>query len=152
MPVLKISQIEFEMQLILEVTFRLDEIDPIAQQILEKLRHKVVIFEAEMGSGKTTLIKSLLKTMGTTEVVSSPTFSLVNEYETRDKTAYHFDLYRIKSTAEAIDAGFLHYLEEDARLFIEWPDKIMQLLPAHYHLIHLEVLDDLTRKLSLWTV
>lgn len=152
MPALKISQIEFKMQQNFDVTFRLDEIEQVAHQISKMLQHQVVIFEAEMGSGKTTLIKSLLKTMGTTEVVSSPTFSLVNEYETRDKTAYHFDLYRIKSTAEAIDAGFLHYLEEDARLFIEWPDKIMQLLPANYHLIRLEVLDDLTRRLSLWTV
>lgn len=140
------------MQLIFEITFRLDEIDQIAQQTIENLHHKVVIFEAEMGSGKTTFIKFLLKNMGTTEMVCSPTFSLVNEYETADMPAYHFDLYRIKDTAEAINAGFLHYVEENAWVFIEWPEKVLPLLPPHYHIIRIQPIDDQTRTLSLWTL
>lgn len=135
-----------------DFTYTLDEIEQVAEQIIDKLEYKLVVFEAEMGSGKTTLIKSILKKLGSTDLVSSPTFSLVNEYETSGKPAYHFDFYRLKNTDEALDTGFLHYLEEDAWLLVEWPQKIMHFLPEHYHLISLKPIDDKTRTVSLWTL
>lgn len=132
-----------------QITYKLEEIDATASKILERLHHPVVVFDAEMGSGKTTLIKALLRQMGSPDMVSSPTFSLVNEYFTTHKTVYHFDLYRLKNAEEALDMGFLHYVNQDALLLIEWPEKVREYLPEHYHVIRLRTIDANTRALSL---
>jgi tRNA threonylcarbamoyladenosine biosynthesis protein TsaE len=94
---------------------------------------KIWLFEGEMGAGKTTFIQALCKTMGVTAPVQSPTFSLVNEYITSDNIlVYHFDFYRIRTQAEALDIGFEEYLYSGNYCFIEWSSKIPDLLPTQY--------------------
>lgn len=102
----------------------------ISDHIIEKgLNFKIWIFDGEMGAGKTTLIKSICKNLGVMDEVSSPTFSIVNEYKTVDgKTVYHFDFYRVKSIEEAYDMGVEDYFNSGNLCLIEWPEKIKEIL------------------------
>jgi len=93
---------------------------------------KIFVFEGEMGAGKTTFIKTVCEELGVTDVVSSPTFSIVNEYETSDATVYHFDFYRIKNLQEAYDLGYEEYFYSGDYCLIEWPERIAELLPDSY--------------------
>ncbi|MBE7442615.1 MAG: tRNA (adenosine(37)-N6)-threonylcarbamoyltransferase complex ATPase subunit type 1 TsaE [Flavobacteriales bacterium] len=106
------------------------DLDQICEKLIEQFHHKVILFYGEMGNGKTTLIKQLCKKLGVTEPTSSPTFSIVNEYKTNDnKTIYHFDFYRIKNETEVLDFGYEEYLYSNNFCFIEWPEKIPNMLP-----------------------
>lgn len=112
------------------VAKNIDDLDSICEKLIEQFNHKVVLFYGEMGNGKTTLIKQLCKKLGVTESTSSPTFSIVNEYKTTDnKTIYHFDFYRIKDESEVLDFGYEEYLYSGNFCFIEWPEKIPNMLP-----------------------
>jgi tRNA threonylcarbamoyladenosine biosynthesis protein TsaE len=91
--------------------------------------HKIFAFDGEMGAGKTTFIKAICKYLGITDLVSSPTFSLVNEYESNSGPLYHFDFYRIKDPTEAYDIGYEEYFYSGSICLIEWPEKIEELLP-----------------------
>jgi len=93
---------------------------------------KIFVFEGEMGAGKTTFIKTVCEELGVTDVVSSPTFSIVNEYETSDATVYHFDFYRIKNIREAYDIGYEEYFYSGNICLIEWPERVAELLPENY--------------------
>lgn len=109
----------------------LSQLPAAAQELLRLFgAEKVVAFEGEMGSGKTTIIKALCDCLGVKDNVSSPTFSIVNEYFTENgETIYHFDFYRLKSLREALDIGVEEYFYSGAYCFIEWPEKIGELLP-----------------------
>lgn len=134
----------------MELIYSLEEINAISNKILEQNPKKVVVFNADMGVGKTTFIKSLLKNLGVIDTISSPTFSLINEYKTIDnQIVYHFDFYRLKSENEAYDFGVEEYLYSNHWCFIEWAEKIPNLLPQHYSIIDLELLDNGKRKLVL---
>ena len=111
----------------------IQELPELAKKIISKFQHKIILFEGEMGAGKTTLIKEIIAQMGTDDETSSPTFSIVNEYETEMGKVFHFDLYRIKSEMEALDFGIEEYLDSGAYCFIEWPDKLGSLLPDLHH-------------------
>ncbi|XLS27501.1 tRNA (adenosine(37)-N6)-threonylcarbamoyltransferase complex ATPase subunit type 1 TsaE [Flavobacteriaceae bacterium M23B6Z8] len=132
--------------------YRLSELDAVAKKIINRLKNQVVLFYGPMGTGKTTLIKSLVKELGITHETASPTFSLVNEYGEEGSKVYHFDLYRINSPEEALDIGFEEYLDEDAWFFIEWPQHIESLLTGNTTRIDIEVTSNETRKLSLTTL
>ena len=108
----------------------LKKLPEIAKQILEQsAAKKIFLFYADMGVGKTTLIKELSLHLGVTDIVSSPTFSIVNEYKTcRDKNIYHFDFYRLEDEREAFDIGYEEYMSGDNYCFIEWPEKIPNLI------------------------
>ncbi|MFT2010566.1 tRNA (adenosine(37)-N6)-threonylcarbamoyltransferase complex ATPase subunit type 1 TsaE [Pontibacter sp. 13R65] len=105
-----------------------------ASVLIEQARQEpVVVFEGPMGAGKTTLIKEFCRQMGVTENVSSPTFALVNEYETAEGSLiYHFDFYRIKEEREALEIGALEYFDSGNMCLIEWPSLIPNLLPDTY--------------------
>ncbi|SDG86820.1 tRNA (adenosine(37)-N6)-threonylcarbamoyltransferase complex ATPase subunit type 1 TsaE [Psychroflexus sediminis] len=133
----------------MQLTYKLEDLDKIAAQILEKANSKYMLFSGEMGVGKTTLIKELVKQLGSTDQVSSPTFSLVNEYEAENTAIYHFDFYRIEDEAEAFDMGFEDYLNDSHYVVIEWPEKISNLWPEHYTLIELSEDEDQLRTLTL---
>lgn len=134
----------------MEITFSLDEINNVAELIVAAQPNKVILFNGEMGAGKTTFIKQLCKTLGVTEATSSPTFSLVNEYETSDnQTIYHFDFYRLKKETEALDMGVDDYLYSGNWCFIEWAEKIANLLPESYSTITIEVQPNNKRLLKL---
>ncbi|WP_428327653.1 tRNA (adenosine(37)-N6)-threonylcarbamoyltransferase complex ATPase subunit type 1 TsaE [Mucilaginibacter sp.] len=111
--------------------------------------NKIFLFYGDMGAGKTTLIKSLCECLGTTETVTSPTFSIVNEYIGTDNRIFHFDFYRLKNQSEAFDMGYEEYFYSDAYCFIEWPERIPDLLPAHYVNVKIRVLNDNTREIII---
>lgn len=116
----------------MKITYVLSEIDSIAAQIIECAKSNVLLFDGNMGVGKTTLITSLAKQLGVSETVSSPTFSIVNEYRTLDnKVIYHFDLYRINHEEEVLDIGFEEYIAQGDWVFIEWPDRIPNFIPEN---------------------
>ncbi|WP_316819535.1 tRNA (adenosine(37)-N6)-threonylcarbamoyltransferase complex ATPase subunit type 1 TsaE [Pedobacter gandavensis] len=128
----------------------LDGLDQAAQKVLEFAQdERIFIFEGEMGAGKTTFIKALSKALGVTEVVSSPTFSIVNEYEGHAGIIYHFDFYRIKNLQEAYDIGYEEYFYSDHICLIEWPEKVSELLPEHYVKIEITAPGETERLLSI---
>jgi tRNA threonylcarbamoyladenosine biosynthesis protein TsaE len=103
-----------------------------ASQILEEAEgNRIFLFYAEMAMGKTTLIKELCKQLGVEDNVSSPTFSIVNEYAGKQEKIYHFDFYRIKDEQEAFDLGYEEYFYSGNYCFVEWPEKIENLLPEN---------------------
>ena len=102
-----------------------------------------------MGAGKTTLIKSLCECLGTTEPVTSPTFSIVNEYIGANSRIYHFDFYRLKNETEALDMGYEEYFYSGAYCFIEWPEKIPGLLPEHYISVGISETADNSREIII---
>jgi tRNA threonylcarbamoyladenosine biosynthesis protein TsaE len=106
----------------------------IARKILENYpEERVFAFFGDLGAGKTTLIKSLCKVLGVTEEVTSPSFAIINEYEAGGiDLIYHFDFYRIKKLVEVLDIGYEEYLYSGYYCFLEWADKIEELLPEHY--------------------
>jgi tRNA threonylcarbamoyladenosine biosynthesis protein TsaE len=94
---------------------------------------KIFLFEGEMGAGKTTFIKAICASMGVADVVSSPTFSIVNEYQgDNNQRIYHFDFYRIEDQREAYDIGYEEYFYSGDICLVEWPEKIRDLLPQEY--------------------
>lgn len=134
----------------MEITFSLNEINKVAELIVAAQPNKILLFNGEMGAGKTTFIKQLCKTLGVTEATSSPTFSLVNEYETTDnQIVYHFDFYRLKNEIEALDMGVDDYLHSGNWCFIEWSENIANLIPETHSTITIEILDDGKRLLKL---
>lgn len=132
-----------------EIIYLQNQIDQIAQQFLRKAQSKIVCLYGEMGAGKTTLIKALVKELGGDESACSPTFGIVNEYylKTGEVLGYHFDFYRLEEETEALDLGLEDYLSQDVWIFMEWPEKINSFLPDDVSKITIEVIDNHTRKL-----
>jgi len=134
----------------MEIEYSLDKINEVAHKILTENTHKILLFQGEMGAGKTTLIKALCKVLTVHDAISSPTFSLVNEYETEaGEILYHFDFYRIKNQQEALDMGAEDYFYSGNYCFIEWAEKIPDLIPNNHSIIKIESIDSNTRKLTL---
>jgi len=128
----------------------LKDLPKIASAILADLsEERIFAFNAKMGAGKTTLIKAICKVLNVKEIVSSPTFSLVNEY-TSEKfgPVFHFDFYRIKKIDEVYDIGYEEYLFSDAYCFIEWPELVVDLLPEKFVQIDIEVGEDEERTIK----
>ena len=133
----------------IEFTYDLQDIDVIASRILEHLKCKKILFNGEMGAGKTTFINALIKAMGSTDMATSPTFSIVNEYTVPNDKIYHFDFYRIESIDEAYNFGIEDYLSSDNWLFMEWPERISDLLTDDVQTITLTSVDSKKRSLKL---
>ncbi|WP_038336105.1 tRNA (adenosine(37)-N6)-threonylcarbamoyltransferase complex ATPase subunit type 1 TsaE [Empedobacter falsenii] len=119
----------------------LDELPEVAQKIIDQLQYKLITFEGEMGAGKTTFIKEFVKALGTNDEISSPTFSIVNEYDTDKGKVYHFDFYRLNHEDEALDFGIEEYLYSNQYCLMEWPNKIANFIPDEHHTITLENVD-----------
>ena len=134
----------------MNITFSIEQLPSVAQNILDQNPNKVILFNGEMGVGKTTLIKQLCKTLGVKDATSSPTFSLVNEYQTdNNQTVYHFDFYRLNKETEALDMGVDDYLYSGNWCFIEWSEKIENLIPQQHTVITIELLPNGDRSLEL---
>lgn len=133
----------------MEIVFTLDELELVAQKVIDQQPSKVILFHGEMGVGKTTLIKQLCKSLGVSSATSSPTFSLVNEYETIDnQVVYHFDFYRLKNETEALDMGADDYFYSGNWCFIEWAEKIPNLIPDEHAVITIELVENGKRHLT----
>ncbi|MFM7023135.1 MAG: tRNA (adenosine(37)-N6)-threonylcarbamoyltransferase complex ATPase subunit type 1 TsaE [Flavobacteriales bacterium] len=126
------------------------ELKNIAAQILQNFaQHRIFLLEGEMGAGKTTLTKAFCEILHCENAASSPTFSIVNEYfSPQHRTVYHFDCYRLKSENEALDIGIEDYLDSNFYCFIEWPEKIFNLIPANHIVIQIEEAN-LIRKITV---
>ena len=126
-----------------------EELCAVAKMILEKYNSKVFLFYGEMGVGKTSFIKKFCKELGVSDVVSSPTFSIVNQYSNvNDEIIYHFDFYRTEKQDEVFDIGYEEYLFSSSYCFIEWPEKLEDLLPTNYLKINMK-LDDNNRIINI---
>ena len=133
----------------MRVSFTLDTIEDVAKDLLAQLDCKTVLFYGEMGAGKTTLIRALVKALGGTTEASSPTFSLINEYQVNDDIVYHFDFYRLNNAEEALDIGIDDYFSSEHYIFVEWPDKIDVLLPEMSVKVYIKIVDNCSRALDL---
>ncbi|PZD78325.1 tRNA (adenosine(37)-N6)-threonylcarbamoyltransferase complex ATPase subunit type 1 TsaE [Mesonia sp. K7] len=112
----------------MELDYSLREIEDVAKTIIENASSKTLLFYGDLGAGKTTLIKTIVCLLGSDDIVTSPTFSLVNEYKNKKEIMYHFDFYRIENEDEAYDIGFEEYFTSGKWLFIEWPENISNIL------------------------
>lgn len=121
-------------------TLSLEDLQQVAKTILKDMdNNNIFAINGNMGVGKTTLIKDFCKALGVQEVVSSPTFALVNEYSgANNNLVYHFDFYRIKKIDEVFDIGYEEYFYSDNYCFIEWPELVLELLPQSYVYILIE--------------
>jgi tRNA threonylcarbamoyladenosine biosynthesis protein TsaE len=135
----------------MDIVYTLAELPSVASRFLETVSlPAVVAFHGDMGAGKTTFTHALCDAMGVLGNVSSPTFSLVNEYRTRDgATLYHMDWYRLKGPEEALQAGMEEYLYSGDTCLVEWPDRAPGILPEGTLHVRLEVLDPFTRRLRV---
>jgi len=131
----------------MDKVFGLQDLDAISKDIIRSAQGlSVWLINGEMGAGKTTLAKSICRELSVTEVVSSPTFSIINEYKTAEgKSIFHFDFYRLKSEVEAFDIGVNEYFESGSICLVEWAEKIPSLIPEHYFEITLQI-NDLTSR------
>ena len=133
----------------MSITYNLAQIDEAVEFILKHTKSKILLFYGEMGAGKTTLIKSLAAALKSIDKVSSPTFSLVNEYHTPQENIYHFDFYRLEDENEALDIGIEEYLSSNNWIFIEWPQNISGFLENEYQKVEISIEDEKTRLLNL---
>ena len=129
--------------------FDIADIGLVAKQIIESANSKIILFYGNLGVGKTTLINAIVKELGSIQDASSPTFSIVNEYELKNGLVYHFDFYRLNEEIEAFDIGFEDYLYSGNWCFIEWPDKVENLLPENINEVYIEKDDDSKRNIKL---
>ena len=128
------------------------DLELIGKKIIKYSNKKsnIFTFEGEMGVGKTALIKIILKHLKVKDLVKSPTFSIVNEYLTSEnKIIYHFDFFRIKDKIEVINIGFEDYLDSSNFCFIEWPNRIKNLLPNDINKIKMEYISETKRKIII---
>jgi len=128
----------------------LPKIAPQIRQFAEENQRKIWVLQGEMGAGKTTLIKAIGKAFGILDRISSPTFSIINEYASdKEDIFYHFDFYRLMAQEEAVEIGCEDYFYSENYCFLEWAERIPDLLPDHYLLISIQVDEYERRSLNL---
>ena len=130
--------------------YTIEELPQIAKDVIANSEHKIMLFYGKMGVGKTTLIKEIVKQLGVLDNVSSPTFSLVNEYHsTNNDKVFHFDFYRIDHEEEALDMGIEEYFYSNSWCLVEWPNKVENLLPLKSVTITITANDNQLRTIEL---
>jgi len=133
-----------------KVKYSLNKIHEISQLVIDKIKTiKIVLLRGELGSGKTTLVKSVLKKMGVNECVTSPTFSIVNEYDFSENIIYHFDLYRIENIEELDVIGFEDYIYSQKICFIEWPEIVLNNIKLKYLDLEIRNLGEDKREITI---
>ena len=123
------------------MNLEIENIREVARKFVEEIgERRVFAFYGKMGAGKTTFIKAVCEELGVEDVITSPTFAIVNEYTTGENSIYHFDFYRIKKLEEVYDMGYEEYFYSGALCFIEWPELIEELLPEDAVKVNIETL------------
>ena len=135
----------------MEISYHFDEIDQIAAEFLKQTKgFTIFAFSGELGAGKTTLISRICKQLGVAEIVTSPTFSIIQEYATLGGNAiFHMDLYRIRTREEAVDAGIEDCLSGNQICLVEWPEKVPEIFPEKTIFTDIEILSKDQRKLVI---
>ena len=131
------------------LNYNLKDISLAVDFIIKNTTSKTLLFNGVMGSGKTTLIKALVNRLGSTDNVSSPTFSIVNEYKLNGSTIFHFDFYRIENEFEALDIGVEDYMSKNNWCFLEWAEKIPNLIPDNINYINFKLSDGNNRIIEI---
>lgn len=133
-----------------EKKYTLEELPKIATWLIEKMQYDIMVFYADMGAGKTTLIKEILKQLGIRDEINSPTFSIVNLYEDENKQKiFHFDMYRIEEEEEAYDFGIEEYFYSGFKCFVEWPERIENILDMPHHKVYITINEDFSRTIKI---
>lgn len=132
----------------MEISFNRETISRAVDYIIGHKKHAVIRIDGAMGAGKTTLISEICKKMGVLEATSSPTFSLVNNYQGKKEPIYHFDFYRLENPNEAIDFGVEEYFESGHLCLLEWAEIISEHLPLSYDHYELKWVNETTRILK----
>ena len=128
----------------MKIKYKLNQLEETSLKVTQNFNHKIILISGEMGAGKTTLIKQILIGLNVIDNISSPTFSLINEYTTKSKDlVYHMDLYRINKIEELEEIGFFEYLESGNLCFIEWGDIIEDIIGVNYNKFKLTESDNL---------
>ena len=131
----------------MEYIYNLTNINKASKLVIDNIKTTVVRIDGKMGAGKTKIISNICMQLGVKEVITSPTFSLINTYQSNNGPIYHFDFYRLQNSNEALDIGIEEYLESGNVCFLEWAEKIENHLPLNYDHYILKVLNDNTRRI-----
>jgi len=132
----------------LEITYKLSELNKACDFILNNVKNEIILISGDVGAGKTTLIKEYCKLIGVNEVVNSPTYTLINEYLSKNGNVVHMDLYRVKNINEINELGLFDYFENNL-VIIEWPEIILKILDLNHSLLKITYLNKNERKLSI---
>ncbi len=133
-----------------KVLFDLSEIDNVSKLIVDKIKIlKTILLRGELGSGKTTFVKSIFKNLGVNDNITSPTFSIVNEYNSSQNSFYHFDLYRIENINELDIIGFDEYINSENICFIEWPEIAMEKIYNQYLDLEIKYISESKREILI---
>jgi len=131
----------------MEYVYNLDNINKASKLVIDNIKTTVVRIDGKMGAGKTKIISNICMQLGVKEVITSPTFSLINTYQSTNGPIYHFDFYRLQNPNEALDIGIEEYLESGNVCFLEWAEKIENHLPLNYDHYIIKVVNDNTRRI-----
>lgn len=131
----------------MEYVYNLANINKASKLVIDNIKTSVVRIDGKMGAGKTKIISNICMQLGVKEVITSPTFSLINTYQSTNGPIYHFDFYRLQNPNEALDIGIEEYLESGNVCFLEWAEKIENHLPLNYDHYILKVVNDNTRRI-----
>ena len=132
----------------MELIYKLSELKKASNFLLKNVNHDIILITGEVGTGKTTLIKEYCKLIGVEEIVNSPTYTLINEYQNKKGKIVHMDLYRVKDINEINELGLFEYLENNI-VIIEWPEIILKMIDIKYSMINITFINEKERKLSI---
>lgn len=132
----------------MEITYKLSELNKACDFILNNVKNEIILISGDVGAGKTTLIKEYCKLIGVNEVVNSPTYTLINEYLSKNGNVVHMDLYRVKNINEINELGLFDYFENNL-VIIEWPEIILKILDLNHSILKITYLNKNERKLSI---
>ena len=132
----------------MEINYKLTELNKACDFILNNVKNEIILISGDVGAGKTTLIKEYCKLIGVNEVVNSPTYTLINEYLSKNGNVVHMDLYRVKNINEINELGLFDYFENNL-VIIEWPEIILKILDLNHSILKITYLNKNERKLSI---
>ena len=132
----------------MELIYKLSELEKASNFVLKNVKRDIILITGEVGTGKTTLIKEYCKLIGVEEIVNSPTYTLINEYQNKRGKIVHMDLYRVKDINEINELGLFEYLENNI-VIIEWPEIILNMIDIKYSIINIAFINEKERKLSI---
>lgn len=132
----------------MELIYKLSDLEKASNFVLKNVNRDIILITGEVGTGKTTLIKEYCKLIGVEEIVNSPTYTLINEYQNKRGKIVHMDLYRVKDINEINELGLFEYLENNI-VIIEWPEIILKMIDIKYSMINIAFINEKERKLSI---